>query len=203
MEDYFNMNDGIMRPFIYEDAAIILQNVNPERGDVWAVMKKELRQWAYDNITDMMFLLDQHKEEVWAAAFPNERRPLENAPGWSSERLEVLAWDIQKWLCDHNLWIDVCIYYDGKRMSTSGVVDGKKHFRYNGEPFIEEGVDPRDYFEYVANPHILSMSFEGALCHLLAYSIGDRLEREFQSIFNCHGLYYELGDHWNLSCYKR
>jgi len=89
-------------------------------------------------------------------------------------------------------------------MGTSGMVDGKEVFRYNGEPFIEEGYDPRNYFEYVAKNHILSMSFEGDLYSILnAYTPGwTKLEAEFQKIFEKHGCYYEMGHAWNLTCYE-
>ena len=127
------------------------------------------------------------------------REKLQNAPGWTSERLEALAQDIYKWLVEHEMWVDICIYYDGKRMATN---DGN-NFRYNGEPFIEEDVDPRDYFEYVGDPHILSMSFEGPLYDLINYDGGHELE-EFHNIFTKHSkdLYFEQGHAWNLSCYE-
>lgn len=202
--DSISIYDGIMRGFTYEDAVIMLRNTNPDRGDVWENMKKDLRKWVQENVTDMMYLLDQHKDEVWAAAYPDEVKPLRNHPNWNSARLECLAQDIYKWLLSHEMWVDVCIYYDGKRMSTArDTGDGNWEYRYNGEPFVEDGFDPRDYFDYVAKQHIISMSFEGPLCHLLAYGVGGaELKKEFRAIFDKHGLFYELGDHWNLTCYE-
>lgn len=205
MGDRISMNDGIMRGFTYEDAAMMLRNTNPDRGDVWEEMKKDLRKWVRDNINDMMYELDQHKEEVWAAAYPDEVKPLRNHPNWSSERLEALAQEIYQWLLEHEMWIDICIYYDGKRMSTGHRdADGKWSFRYNGEPFYDEA-DPRDYFEYVNEPHILSMSFEGAFYEVMnGYSRGcGALLDEFETLLAKHGLRHELGDAWNLTCYER
>lgn len=200
--DAFNVRDGIMRPFTYEDAVIMLRNINPERGDVWQIMRRELRKWVSDSVNDMMFCLEQNKDAIWAEAFPDERRPLKNAPGWTPERLESLAWDIHRWLRGHDMWIDVCIYYDGKRMSTTRHLgDDHLEFRYNSEPFIEDGFDPRDYFEYVAEPHILSMSFESTPYEMInGYVSGNE---DFQKVFAKYGIYYELGDHWNLTCYER
>lgn len=125
---------------------------------------------------------------------------MKNAEGWDSQRLEALAKDIYNWLIEHEMWIDVAIYYDGKRMHTIGKEGDKTVFRYNGEPFIDEA-DPRTYFEYVAYPHILSMSFEGPLYDLLNYGFDD-LENEFEEVFKKHGVYYELGNAWNLTCYE-
>lgn len=153
---------------------------------------------------DFWFMVNNNIQEIIDAATPEEQEPLRNAAGWDSKRLEDLAWDIQKWLAKHDMWQDVYIYYDGKRMGTSGLVDGKEVFRYGGKPFIEEEKDPRDYFEYVANPHILSMSFEGPLYEVLnGYCIGwTKTEAEFNHLLNRHGVYYELGNAWNLSCYE-
>lgn len=202
--DNISIYDGVMRGFTYEDAVIMLRNTNPDRGDVWENMKKDLRKWVQDNVTDMMYLLDQHKDEVWAAAYPDEVKPLRNHPNWDEARCEALAQNIQKWLREHEMWIDTSIYYNGKCMSTAREVNGKREYRYNGEPFIEDNVDPRNYFEYVAKEHIMSMSFEGPLYHVLnAYVPGwTKLEADFQHIFDKHGCYYEMGHAWNLTCYE-
>lgn len=124
---------------------------------------------------------------------------MKNAKGWDSKKLEALAKEIYQWLVDNEIWVDVAIYYDGKRMASWGKEGGKDVFRYNGEPFITEA-EPSNYFEYVADPHILSMSFEGPLYDVLNYGSG--LENEFTAIFEKHGLYYELGNSWNLTCYE-
>lgn len=122
-----------------------------------------------------------------------------NAKGWNSKKLESLAMEIYHWMVKHELWVDTCIYYDGKRLSTKGTDEnGKTIYRYNGEAFLDEA-DPRDYFEYVAEEHILSMSFEGPLYDILNYGFGE-LEEEFQAIFHRHGVYFELGNSWNLTC---
>lgn len=111
---------------------------------------------------------------------------MKNAKGWNSKKLEALAKEIHKWLVAHEMWTDVAIYYDGKRMAS-------------WEPSITEA-DPSTHFEYVADPHILSMSFEGPLYDVLNYY--PALEAEFEKLFEKHGLYYELGDSWNLTCYE-
>ncbi len=115
-------------------------------------------------------------------------------------RNRKLANEIRKWLLDNDMWIDTVIYFDGRAYAPW---DDEGHFYYNDrEHLIEYEADPRDYFEYVGNPHILSMSFEGPLYDLLNYGFSNRLLNEFDSIFKKYGLLYELGNAWNLTCFK-
>lgn len=50
------------------------------------------------------------------------------------------------------------------------------------------------------------MSFEGPLYHMINYGsyedVSDNFLVEFNDLFDEYGLYYELGDAWNLSAYK-
>lgn len=119
------------------------------------------------------------------------------------EQIEDLAVEIRSFLLKHGMWQDVDIYFNGKRFSTRNPEDG--HYYYNDPEklFVEEGQDPRDYFEYVAEDHILSMAFEGPAYSMIngySYLYGD-LTRQFDRIFEKRGLYYEQGDAWNLTCY--
>lgn len=81
---------------------------------------------------------------------------------------------------------DVCIYFNNKRINDGKLEDGE--------------FDPHDYFDYAAYDHILSMSFEGALYHAINYS-GGRVVNQLDKIFDKYGLYYELGNAWNLTAY--
>ena len=120
-----------------------------------------------------------------------------------AKQIELLAKDIHKYLVEHSLWVDVNIYFNSKCWSTSDNNDMK--FCYNENKYFEYEADPKCYFEYVATPHILSMSFEGDLYDVLnAYVEGwQKREAEFRAIFDKHGIYYELGNAWNLTCYKK
>ena len=102
--------------------------------------------------------------------------------------IEVMAQEIMDYLLKKGLDMDVYIYYNNKRIHNSslGLV-------------VEEGLSPLDYFEYVNHDHILSMSFEGALYDSMNYS-GRGIDG-FEKIFEKYGLYYELGNAWNLSAY--
>ena len=37
--------------------------------------------------------------------------------------------------------------------------------------------------------------------HLVYYGSDMAIKRQFDKIFEKRGIYYELGDHWNLTCY--
>ena len=120
----------------------------------------------------------------------------------TKKQTEQLATEIFNWLVDNELWVDVCIYFNGKRWSTH---DAKlEEFCYNERRYFEDEAEPKNYFEYVREPNILSMSFEGGLYSVLNGYVNGwvRLEEEFSKILAKYGLYYELGNAWNLSCYE-
>lgn len=103
------------------------------------------------------------------------------------QQIELLAKDILGWLYEKELWIDVRVYYNGK------VVYEKSK---------EEVADPKDYFDYVGD--ILSMSFEGALYEVFngTSARASKLQEEFNEILGKYGVYYELGNSWNLTLYE-
>ena len=79
-----------------------------------------------------------------------------------------------------------CIYFNNKRIN-----DGK----------LEEGeFNPRDYFEWAATDHILSISTEGMLYDALNYGYEFMLNK-FIDILDKYNVYYELGNSWNLTLY--
>ena len=120
----------------------------------------------------------------------------------TKKQREELATEIFNWLNDHEMWVDVHIYFNGKCWSTNSK-DGKE-FCYNERRYFEYEAEPKNYFEYVREPNILSMSFEGDLYDVLnGYTYGwVTKEEEFRKIFEKYGLYFELGNAWNLSCYE-
>ncbi len=117
----------------------------------------------------------------------------------TKRQIEALAKEIRQFLLDHDLWVDVTIYFNGKAFSTS---DGLGHYYYNYPEHLVvlEDEDPHDYFEYVGD--ILSMSFEGAFYEIINHyraAISNRIMEEFDAVLEKCGLYYELGDPWNLT----
>lgn len=108
--------------------------------------------------------------------------------------IESMAMKIMKTLIKKGMAEDVYIYYNNKRMCSS--IDEREP--YGKTPMIEDEYDPHDYFEYAAYHHILSMSFEGAFYE----EINERWYPEwFTKILTKYGVYAELGNSWNLSCY--
>lgn len=114
--------------------------------------------------------------------------------------IEELAQEIIGFLERSGLASDVSIYFNNKVMRNKGKYDDD--YNYISKWETTENVDPHDYFEYAAYDHILSMSFEGPLYDVLNYTFG-KMEEKFLSIFEKYGLYYELGNAWNLSAYLR
>ena len=111
----------------------------------------------------------------------------------TKKNIESLANDIVKFLKKYEINTDTTIYFNDKSIS----------FDSHGK--MSTGIkNPTDYFDYVPENHILSMSFEGGLYDIVngydSYTF--KLEDEFSSIFNKYGVYYELGNAWNLSVFN-
>lgn len=121
----------------------------------------------------------------------------------TEKQIEKLAVEIRTFLLNHDMWADTTIYFNGKCFSTYDKETGKFYYNDPKHLVVIEDEDPRDYFEYVAEDHILSMSFEGSVCHMLSYGTTPGIKRQFDKIFEKYGIYYELGNHWNFTCYYR
>lgn len=117
--------------------------------------------------------------------------------------MEMLAQDIYDWCIKNDLWGDNCIYFNGKAWASWDEWSGEKGKKIGDMLYEYEDKNPKDYFEY-ANPDTLSMSFEGALNHVLnGYVHGwTKLEEEFSNLFQKYNVYYEMGHAWNLSAYE-
>lgn len=117
-------------------------------------------------------------------------------------QIEKLAKEIRQYLLDREMWSDVRIYFNGKAFATD---DREGNYYYNDPVHLVvlEDEDPRTYTEYAGD--ILTMTFEGPLYEALNY--GDyggyqwKTEEELTAIFRKYGLYYELGNAWNLTAY--
>ena len=106
-------------------------------------------------------------------------------------------------ICKTKGYNDTSVYFNGKcvHVGSGDLVwdDDTDNFYYKNVPIvIKENDHPGDHFEYYNDNHILSMSFEGLLYDLLNYGNGSHT---LDNLFDEYGLYYELGNAWNLSVY--
>ncbi len=120
----------------------------------------------------------------------------------TEELIENLAVEIREFLLAEEMWQDVTIYFNGKAFSTYDKENGKYYYNDREHLVVQEDEDPERYFEYVNPEHILSMSFEGPVYEMVNCWPGySSIQKRFDSIFEKYGIYYELGNSWNLSCY--
>lgn len=115
---------------------------------------------------------------------------------------ERCAFEIITWLLRHEMWIDTCIYANGKRFTC---YDGE-HYQYGNTwdcVFVEENKNPKDYIEYCGD--FLTMSFEGPLYEILndyyPIKLCDKYRDELNEICKKYNKYWELGYAWSLSLY--
>ena len=192
------MADNLLDGFTVSQVVNALHN---EPGPLTEeALKKVVNDMLATQLEDLWAIVNENDEEIIAAAYKGREddpyKVPEFAIGWA-DRAEALANDIYTWCLEHDCWQDVYIYYNGKRMGTSGHdKNGNEVYCYGGKPYIETGYVPRDYLKYVREPNILSMSFEGPL-----YEILDNDMEALDELFKKYGLYYEFGDAWNLSAY--
>lgn len=112
----------------------------------------------------------------------------------SKVKIEEMANEIIDYLKKNGLDDGVCIYFNNKRicLGSEWNREMEEFVQYEN---VEENINPLDYFEYANENHILSMSFEGDLYDVINYGNTNKLD----AIFEKYGLYYELGNSWNLT----
>lgn len=119
----------------------------------------------------------------------------------TEEQIEQFAVEIREFLLECGMWQDTEIYFNGKRFTSHDPADDQYYYNDREHLIVEENQEPRKYFEYVANDHILSMAFEGPVYEMInGYGFRSLME-EFDKIFEKYGVYYEQGHAWNFSCY--
>lgn len=113
-------------------------------------------------------------------------------------KIEEFVKEIEDFLRKYELLDGVCIYFNNKRHVWNYSL---KSDRY--EMREQKDICPLDYFEWAAPKHILSMSFEGNFYDVMnGYTTYHyNLQDKFLKLLERYGLYYELGNAWNLSCY--
>ena len=117
-------------------------------------------------------------------------------PKITKDTISEIAHKIIEVLCRENLAGDMSIYYNNKRIYIKQKFDDKFNPIWVKEE--TEDVDPHNYFEYAAHNHIISISTEGLLYDRLNHGSGN-FPKELEELFDSYGIYYELGNSWNLS----
>lgn len=115
--------------------------------------------------------------------------------------LESLAIELRSWLIDHEMWMDVTIFFEGKSFSTC---DDDGNFYYNDPDhlLVLFGEDPHCYTKYAGD--LLTMIYEGPLYNLLNRGMPDPdLISEFDAIFDKYGYYWTQGHAWDLTIHKK
>lgn len=175
--------------FIHSEVSYRLREILNDEIDTSSLTKTDIKGIA-DRITCMVDLIDYEKLDNAIRDFTNKRiEEKKNVP--PTDKIEDLANKIYDLLVEEDLWFDVRIYFNGKAYESGP----------NGEKKVIEGIDPHDYFDYAKD--ILSMSFEGPLYDEFNYSRDWEFEGKFSDLLREYGYYYELGNAWNLTLYRR
>lgn len=111
--------------------------------------------------------------------------------------------DIITFLKKRGMWDMVIIYAkpddDPDTLTTRYIGPGYRSSASGDDVAIDPDKDAADYIGCDVYDTI-GMTFEGALCHVLAYGADPRTEEAFRKLLEKYGLYYELVDQCNLVC---
>ena len=112
-----------------------------------------------------------------------------------------LVMDITRYLLKNELYYDVAIYAN-KRVYCFDKANNPDYITAN----IPEGTYYKSTFETTANcdyknDNTVTMTFEGPLYEALNFGYKDNTTEELQNIFQRYGLYFELGNAWNLAAF--
>ena len=106
-----------------------------------------------------------------------------------------IAEEIEKFGEKYDIMGDTAIYFNGIRWNYNTSQDNKKK--------IEKGHKASDYFDY-ADDKSVCMSFEGGFYDALNGHSGWNISEEFiKMLDNKFNAYFELGNAWNLTIYKK
>ena len=117
-------------------------------------------------------------------------------PKMTKKDIKELAFKIVEVLSKENLASDLRVYYNNKCLQTRLKSDANCNFWYETEEI--DDISPLDYFKYAATKHIISISTEGGLYDRLNYG-PNSFPQQLEKLFEYWGIYWELGDSWNLS----
>lgn len=184
-----NANDTYKK-FIREEVAYRLREVLNDEVDTSGLTRLDIIKLT-KRIASSVDVIDYEKLDnaIRDSVAQCVAEKKETAP--AADEIEDLANKIYELLTAEDLWFDTRIYFNGKAYEAGP----------HGEKKVIENINPRDYFEYAGD--ILSMSFEGPLYDEFNYSRDWEFEGKFSDLLRECGYYYELGNAWNLTLYRR
>lgn len=113
-----------------------------------------------------------------------------------------LAMDIYEFCCKNEMWEDTSIYFNGKAIASWSEWNGENGVKVADALYLYEDKDPSDVMEYI-NPEGLSCAFD---CNFGLYTLINDwgatfpiTYEKFCSIFEKHGVYFELGHQWYIT----
>lgn len=118
-------------------------------------------------------------------------------PTLTKKTIDSIAVRILDVLEKRDLASDLCIYFNNKRISVKTKIKNDKIIY---ERIEEENINPHNYLTYCPYNHIMSISTEGGLYDELNYGSG-QFPKVLEDLFKKVGIYYEMGESWNLSFY--
>ena len=107
-----------------------------------------------------------------------------------NEKMEKLREEIIELFKSYDLYLHCSIFCNGNKYS---------YYKDSLESVTE--CDVWQYIDYY-NEDTLSMSFDGDIYDVFNYGLFPKLLEKFDSLLRSYGLYYELGNAWNLSLYE-
>ena len=117
----------------------------------------------------------------------------------TSEKMDALALEIVEFLQKNELFQDVNIYCNNKRISSNVITNGDLIKTELGTHYVIGTCNVASVVEF-NNPNTITMTFEGPLYQVLNYG-PTKTEQAFLKLFSKYGLYYELGYAWSLAAY--
>lgn len=120
--------------------------------------------------------------------------------------IEELRLKIVRLLAKYDCLVDCTIYANNTRW-IYGYTFSDDYSEMTTTTKIEENVDVSEYLEY-CNPDTISIAFDGSPLyevmnhHNTSVENPEKLIAEFNALCKEYGLYFDLGNSWNLSLYE-
>ena len=200
-KEHIHLNDDLLHPITWDDLILAAQNDRKIMNAASPKIREELvvklfMKLAAENKTNAY---DQLRSEIGNVMnFIVDEDGVSCDLKWRDVAIS-LALKIFAIMEEYGINPDCNIYAAGKRFS----MDRDDRGAYKPVQ-IEDNVSPYEYTEYCRVLNILLMTFDGEVYEAFNYDGGDRLYEfchDVEELLREHGLFYELGEPFNLSVY--